>query len=118
MGQKIHPIGLRIGIHRKWNQTWFAPQKEAKTLFFQQKNIENFFKAFFQKFAYTKLSMTKKLLVVDLKFFKYYTNSLYLFVFFYKLRTKRRKNNIAFSSNFKNKKITKIFTRNTWQNYG
>lgn len=117
MGQKIHPIGLRIGIHRKWNQTWFATQKDAKTMFFQQKNIENFFKAFFQKFAYTKLSMTKKLLVVDLKFFKYYTNTLYLFVFFYKLRTKRRKNTLSFRTNLKLKKINKTFNSTSWINY-
>lgn len=92
MGQKIHPIGLRVGIHRKWNQTWFNQNLEAKNLFFQQKNLEYFFKAFFQQFPYTKISTTKKLLVVDLKFFKHGTKTLYLFIFFYKLRTKRRKN--------------------------
>lgn len=112
MGQKIHPIGLRIGIHRKWNQTWFAENNQAKAMFFHQKNIESFFKAFFQKFAYTKLSMTKKLLVVDLKFYKYYTNTLYLFVFFYKMRTKRRKNNNMFKTIFKQKKLNKNFYSN------
>ena len=24
MGQKSHPIGLRLGIHRKWGTSWFA----------------------------------------------------------------------------------------------
>jgi hypothetical protein len=24
MGQKCHPIGLRLGIHRKWGTSWFA----------------------------------------------------------------------------------------------
>jgi len=92
MGQKIHPIGLRVGIHRKWNQTWFNENLEAKALFFHQKNLEYFFKAFFQKFPYTKMSTTKKLIIVDLKFFKQGAKTLYLFIFFYKLRTKRRKN--------------------------
>ena len=97
MGQKIHPIGLRVGIHRKWNQTWFNEKLEAKTLFFHQKNLEFFFKAYFQRFPYTKMSTTKKLLVVDLKFYKQGAKTLYLFVFFYKLRTKRRKTNTFFN---------------------
>ena len=24
MGQKSHPIGLRLGIHRKWSTSWFS----------------------------------------------------------------------------------------------
>ena len=24
MGQKINPIGLRLGINRGWDPTWFA----------------------------------------------------------------------------------------------
>ena len=53
--------------------------------------------------------MTKKLLVVDLKFYKYYTNTLYLFIFFYKMRTKRRKSTSIFKTTFKQKKVNKNF---------
>ena len=28
MGQKINPIGLRLGINRGWDSTWFAKKKE------------------------------------------------------------------------------------------
>ena len=28
MGQKVHPNGLRLGIVRSWNSTWFANTKE------------------------------------------------------------------------------------------
>lgn len=112
MGQKIHPIGLRVGIHRKWNQIWFNEKLEAKTMFFHQRNLEYFFKAFFQKFPYTKMSTTKKLLIVDLKFYKQSAKTLYLFIFFYKLRTKRRKNPNFFvqqttSTNLKNTYLTR-----------
>lgn len=33
MGQKTHPIGLRLGIHRKWATSWFlsTPVKDIKT---------------------------------------------------------------------------------------
>ena len=27
MGQKINPIGLRLGINRGWDSTWFAKKK-------------------------------------------------------------------------------------------
>lgn len=104
MGQKIHPIGLRVGIHRKWNQAWFNEKLEAKTLFFHQKNLEFFFKAYFQRFPYTKMSTTKKLLLVDLKFFKQSAKTLYLFIFFYKLRTKRRKTSAFTFSKITNSK--------------
>ena len=31
MGQKINPIGLRLGINRGWDSTWFAKRKIWKT---------------------------------------------------------------------------------------
>jgi len=91
MGQKINPYGLRVGVNRKWTGTWFAEGSEWKDLFFHQKQIEDFFKAFFHLYPYTKMSTTKRVLLVDLKLFKYSSRYLFLFVFFYKLRTKRRK---------------------------
>lgn len=91
MGQKIHPHGLRVGINRKWNGTWFAEGNEWKDLFFHQKQVEQFFKTFFYLYPYTKMSTTKRLLLVDLKMFKYSSRFLFLFIFFYKMRTKRRK---------------------------
>jgi small subunit ribosomal protein S3 len=32
MGQKVHPIGLRLGYVRPWNSRWFADKEYAKTL--------------------------------------------------------------------------------------
>jgi len=91
MGQRIHPNGLRVGVNRKWNSTWFASGLEWKNLFFYQKEVENFFKALFYYYPYTKISKTKKILLFDVKIFKYTLNKLFIFIFFYKLRTKRRK---------------------------
>ena len=28
MGQKVHPIGIRLGISKPWNATWYADKKE------------------------------------------------------------------------------------------
>lgn len=91
MGQKIHPHGLRVGTTRKWNNSWYAAGSEWKNLFFHQKQLESFFKAFFYLYPYTKISTTKRILLVDLKLFKFSAQYLFLFIFFYKFRTKRRK---------------------------
>ena len=32
MGQKINPIGLRLGINRTWDSRWFADKREYGTL--------------------------------------------------------------------------------------
>ncbi len=91
MGQKIHPNGLRVSIHRKWNQSWFASNSEWRDLFFHQQQLETFFKAFFYFNPYTKKSITKRILLVDLKLYKYTARQLFLFIFFYKMRTRRRR---------------------------
>ncbi|HOJ44737.1 MAG TPA: 30S ribosomal protein S3 [Bacilli bacterium] len=31
MGQKVNPVGLRIGIYRNWNSRWFAEKKDYAT---------------------------------------------------------------------------------------
>ena len=28
MGQKVHPIGIRLGISKDWNSTWYAERGE------------------------------------------------------------------------------------------
>ena len=32
MGQKVNPIGLRLGINRTWDSRWFADADYAKQL--------------------------------------------------------------------------------------
>lgn len=93
MGQKTHPHGLRLGIFRKWNNSWYASEKENKDLFFFSKKAEDFFKSILNIYSYTKISQTKKALVVDLKLFKYNNRNLFIFVYFYKFKSKKRKEN-------------------------
>lgn len=28
MGQKVSPVGLRIGINKDWESKWYAPNKD------------------------------------------------------------------------------------------
>ena len=32
MGQKVHPVGLRLGIVNTWNSRWFASKGYAEQL--------------------------------------------------------------------------------------
>ena len=28
MGQKVNPVGMRVGVNRDWNSRWYANEKE------------------------------------------------------------------------------------------
>ena len=43
MGQKVHPIGLRLGIIRSWDSKWFA-KKEYSKLVYEDAQIRKFLK--------------------------------------------------------------------------
>ncbi|MBU1151380.1 30S ribosomal protein S3, partial [Patescibacteria group bacterium] len=42
MGQKVNPIGIRIGITRDWDSKWYAGKSAYKKLFHQDIEIEKF----------------------------------------------------------------------------
>jgi len=43
LGQKVHPIGFRLGVHRKWDSRWFAT-KEYSTFLLEDYKIRKFLK--------------------------------------------------------------------------
>lgn len=43
MGQKVHPIGFRLGIYRTWDSIWFA-RKDFANLVLEDKKIRDFIK--------------------------------------------------------------------------
>jgi small subunit ribosomal protein S3 len=43
LGQKVHPIGLRLGIIRSWDSKWFA-KKEYANLVYEDAGIRKFLK--------------------------------------------------------------------------
>ncbi len=42
MGQKVHPIGMRIGIIRDWESKWYAGKKDYKNLLHEDLVIRGF----------------------------------------------------------------------------
>jgi small subunit ribosomal protein S3 len=43
VGQKVNPIGFRIGVYRKWNSRWFARDSYAK-MFFEDLKVKDYIK--------------------------------------------------------------------------
>jgi len=44
LGQKVHPIGFRLGSYRKWDSVWFA-RKDYASLVLEDRRIRDFIKA-------------------------------------------------------------------------
>jgi small subunit ribosomal protein S3 len=44
LGQKVHPIGFRLGIYRKWDSIWFA-RKDYPVLVLEDRRIREFLKS-------------------------------------------------------------------------
>ena len=42
MGQKVNPIGLRLGINRGWDSVWFAKKKEYGNLLIEDYKIRQY----------------------------------------------------------------------------
>jgi len=44
MGQKVNPIGFRVGVMEGWRSRWYAPKQEYATLLVEDKKIRDFIK--------------------------------------------------------------------------
>ena len=44
MGQKVNPIGFRLGINRSWDSIWFAKKKEYGKLLIEDYKIRDYLK--------------------------------------------------------------------------
>ncbi len=42
MGQKVNPVGMRIGLNKNWNSRWFANDKEFSTFLLEDNKIRNY----------------------------------------------------------------------------
>ena len=67
MGQKVHPIGFRLGINQKWQSSWFS-QKSHKEFLIEDVNIRKFLikRLNFAGLASIEIERTSKELKVNL----------------------------------------------------
>ena len=59
MGQKVNPIGLRIGIVEQWRSRWFAPKKEFKDLLREDVLIRDYIKKRYPRGTIAKIEIEK-----------------------------------------------------------
>lgn len=55
MGQKVHPLILRIGFIKDWHSRWFARRQDYARFIYQDYNIRKFIKARFKQAAVSKI---------------------------------------------------------------
>lgn len=48
MGQKVSPIGLRVGVIRDWDAKWYAPKLKVADLLHEDLKIRSFIKDFYK----------------------------------------------------------------------
>ncbi len=45
MGQKTHPVGFRLGVHKAWNSRWFARGSAYRELIFEDLQVRRYIKS-------------------------------------------------------------------------
>ena len=45
MGQKVHPVGIRLGITKTWNSKWYADKKDYAALLQEDIRIQEYIKS-------------------------------------------------------------------------
>jgi hypothetical protein len=110
MGQKTHPIGLRVGYYRKWTSSWYGNLKEKSTYDKSLTNqtyqtqgviasrggtyysgLEEIAINRFKRYSFTKFSNTTQLIPIDFRFFKGIGGHIYGFILYIKIVPRRLK---------------------------
>jgi small subunit ribosomal protein S3 len=58
LGQKVHPVGFRLGINKDWNSKWFAGKDYSKFVF-EDFNIRKFLKNKLQQAGISKIEIER-----------------------------------------------------------
>lgn len=59
MGQKVNPIGFRLGITRTWNSKWYADKKEFAQLLREDLDIQKFIKRTLKHAGISKIEIER-----------------------------------------------------------
>ena len=68
MGQKVNPIGMRIGINKDWDSTWYADKKTFAVNLKEDQDIRKFLKKKYASSSISKVTIerTEGKLVVNI----------------------------------------------------
>ena len=84
MGHKAHPVGLRLGIHRKWKSCWFFDSKNYTKFIHLNLNIDKFFKGYLYFYGIRTLLLKSQII-------KLASNHIFIFLFYYRFRKKKKR---------------------------
>lgn len=59
MGQKVHPIGFRVGITEPWRSRWYADKKNYGALLLEDQQIRKFIKKEYQNAAVPRIDIER-----------------------------------------------------------
>jgi small subunit ribosomal protein S3 len=59
VGQKVHPIGFRLGIYRSWDARWFAQGNKYGKLLIEDITIRRFLKTALEKAEVSRIEIEK-----------------------------------------------------------
>jgi len=67
MGQKVNPIGMRVGINKSWDSTWYAGKEDFAKYILEDNKIRKFLNKEYAQAAISKvvIERTKEKLVVN-----------------------------------------------------
>ena len=68
MGQKVSPIGFRVGINKPWDSSWYASKEDFAKFLLEDKKIRNFFAKSYAQASISKVNIerTKERLVINI----------------------------------------------------
>ena len=59
MGQKVSPVGLRVGIIRDWDSSWYADKKDVANLLIEDLEIRKYLEKTFAKAAVSRITIER-----------------------------------------------------------
>jgi len=67
MGQKVHPIGIRLGISKDWNSTWFANKGDYAELLISDLEVRAFLQKRLAQAAVSRIHTARPGIVIGKK---------------------------------------------------
>jgi small subunit ribosomal protein S3 len=59
MGQKVSPVGLRVGVIRDWDSQWYADKQDVAELLLEDLKIRKYLETTFAKAAVSKITIER-----------------------------------------------------------
>ncbi len=69
MGQKVNPVGFRVGIHRGWSSNWFVNKKDVAPLIEEDHRLRTFLKKELSGAGVSKVDISRKADQIQIEIF-------------------------------------------------